>query len=136
MKAGRPSGSKPARSVPSSPKPSSRPSSGGSKPSRSFSPSPKPSHDPGPKIRPSSGSKTSFLQSLNTIRMGKVNKPPRPGGLKTGPGDSVGGYIQEDTVEQTSGESTGRSGCGCLPGCALGTLGTIAALVTVLLKLL
>jgi hypothetical protein len=62
----------------------------------------------------------------------KMRKTPRDGGPKIRPDGTVEEYVQEGTVEQSSG---GSRGCGC-PGCALGVLTTLATLATLLVKLL
>jgi hypothetical protein len=62
-----------------------------------------------------------------------MRKTPKSGGPKIRPDGSVEEYVQEETVTQDSG---GSRGCGCLPGCALGVLTTLAMLATALVKLL
>ena len=102
-----------------------------SRPSKSFS---KPSRSSGFKVRSSKSSKPSRSKKIGLANLLRLKKPPRDGGMKVRPEGEE--YITEEMGEASEGTGSGCMGCGCLPGCALGTVASAALIVVGLLSIL
>ena len=107
--------------------------SGGSKRSssrKSSRSSFKPSRSGGMKFRSSKSSKPSRSKKLGLASLLKSKKPPRDGGAKVRPEGEE--FVTEEMGESMESTASGCTGCGCLPGCALGTVATAALIVAVI----